>query len=82
MEILNNNNKRSKRPSYEAEAMRCFADSFGLYHTAMCRVAQMYQIPGYDIAADTIMREMEQHASFLYRSGVRYLNRFNRELNN
>ncbi len=61
--------------------MRCFADSFGLYHTAMYRVAQMYQIPGYDIAADTILREMGQHASFLYRNGVRYLNRFNRELN-
>lgn len=81
MEIFQNKS-RSKRPNLDAEAIRCFAESFGLYHSAMCRVAQMYKVPGYDIEADTILKEMGQHASFMYRKGVRYLNRFNRELNN
>lgn len=72
---------RSKRPNFDAEAIRLFADAFGHYHTAMCRVAQMYKVPGYDLEADSILSEMQSHASFLYRSGIRYLNRFNRELN-
>ena len=75
------NKTRSKRPNFDAEAIRLFADAFGHYYTAMSRVAQMFKVPGYDLEADSILHEMESQASFLYRSGIRYLNRFNRELN-